>query len=341
MVPEPHDDGQYGISLVTQRDRGRLSAAHAATSALAAQLAAIQHDASLVEPGSFVARDVTLQHLRSQIACLDELIAAANPGEQQRLSNLKRDALRAISLLQEADAQLFAAYRHQIREGTLSPSAFRALLHGCALPNLPETWTDPPRYDHLDRLLDGILQIDAPPSSLFPIGPEMIPYQATPLRILLDMADRLALTPDDVFYDLGAGLGRVVFGMALMSPGHMKGVEVEPAYVEYAQQRAQELNLGRVSFVNADVRALDYADGTVFFLYTPFKGATLRHVLALLRVQARRHRIRVCTYGPGTLEVQDEDWLTSDDDPERDIHYVTIFESTWPRRRIPVARHRL
>ncbi len=308
---------------------------------LTAQLATIRKDASLVEPGSFVARELTLQKLRSQIVRLDELTAAANPDEQQWLSTLKWDILRATSLLHQADAQLFAAYRHQIQEGTLSPAAFCALLQDCALPNLPETWTDPPRYDHLDRLLDGILQIDAPPPPLHPVGPEMIPYQATPLRILLDVVDRLALTADDVFYDLGAGIGRVVFGMALMSPGQIKGVEVEPAYVEYAQQRAQELNLARVSFVNADAQALDYADGTLFFLYTPFKGATLRHVLALLRAQARRRRIRVCTYGPGTLVVQDEDWLTSDDDPERDIHYVTIFESTQRRRRIPVARHRL
>lgn len=231
-------------------------------------------------------------------------------------------------------------YRHQIREGTLSPAAFCALLHSYALPNLPETWSDPPRYDQLDRLLDEILQIDALPPPLYPIGSEMIPYQATPLRILLDLVERLALTPDDVFYDLGAGIGRVVFGMALMSAGHMKGVEVEPAYVEYARHRAQDLNLAQVFFINADARAMDYADGTVFFLYTPFKGATLRRVLALLRSQARTRQIRVCTYGPGTLEVQDQDWLTSDDAPERDIHYVTIFESIRLRRRAPVARYR-
>ncbi len=257
------------------------------------------------------------------------------------MTHLKPDTLPATSLPRQADEQLFADYRHQIREGTLSPAAFCALLHSCPLPNLPETWSDPPRYDQLDRLLDGILQIDAPPPPIYPIEPEMVPYQTTPLRILLDMVDRLALAEDNVFYDLGSGLGRVVFGMALMSKGQMKGVEVDPAYVEYARHRAQELNLAQVSFVNADARAIDYTDGSIFFLYTPFKGATLRRVLALLRAQARTRPIRVCTYGPGTLEVQDQDWLTSDDDPERDIHYVTIFKSIRTQRRILVApRHR-
>lgn len=278
-------------------------------------------------------------NLKSQIGRLEELIASADPG-QQRMSHPKRDTLRAGSPLRWADVQLFADHRRRIREGALSPAAFCALLHSYRLPNLPETWSDPPRYDQLDTLLDGILQIDATPPPTYLVGPEMVPYQTTPLRILLDMVDRLALTPDDVFYDLGSGLGRVVFGMALMSVGQMRGVEVEPAYVEYARHRAQELNLAQVSFVNADARAMDYTDGTVFFLYTPFKGATLRSVLALLRAQARTRPIRVCTYGPGTLEVQDQDWLASDDDPERDIHYVTLFKSTRPRRRISVARPR-
>ncbi len=155
------------------------------------------------------------------------------------------------------------------------------------------------------------------------------------------MADRLALSSDDVLYDLGAGLGRVVFILALASAGHMKGVEVEPAFVDDARRRARDLNLARVSFINADARQVDYADGTVFFLYTPFKGSILRRVLALLRAQARQRRIRVCTYGPGTLEIQDQDWLTSDDDPENDVHYVTIFESTQaPRRPVALRRSR-
>jgi SAM-dependent methyltransferase len=235
---------------------------------------------------------------------------------------------------------LVPALRSRIQAGTLGPVVFRALLHRLALPSEAETWHDPPRYDHLDRVLDGILQIAAPPPPRMELSPEMIPYQATPARILLDMAERLELAPDDVFYDLGSGLGRVVLGMALMSMGHIKGVEIEPAYAEYARERAADLNFRQVSFVEADARFVDYADGTVFFLYTPFKGTTLRHVLSLLRAHSRTRPIRVCTYGPGTLEVQDQDWLRSDDDPERDIHYVTIFDSIRPRHRRPPTRRR-
>lgn len=236
---------------------------------------------------------------------------------------------------------LFADYRRRIQEGMLTPADFRALLSGYITPDVPEIWSDPPRYDQLDTLIDGLFQIEAPPEPLHAITAEMIPYQTTPMRLVLDMVDRLNLTSNDVVYDLGAGLGRVVLTVALLSSSRVIGVEVEPAYVAAAQQRAHALGLSRVSFIAADARAVDYGDGTVFFLYTPFKGTILRRVLALLRVQARTHQIRVCTYGPGTLEVQDQDWLTSDDDPERDIHHITIFVSKRASSRMAMIRRRL
>lgn len=235
---------------------------------------------------------------------------------------------------------LIADYRRRIQEGTLTSADFRALLRDCITPDVPEIWSDPPRYDLLDTLVDRLFQIEAPPQPLHAITPEMIPYQTTPARLVLDMVDRLNLTSNDVVYDLGAGLGRVVFTVALLSSGQVKGVEVEPAYVAVAQQRAHALGLTRVSFIDADARAADYGDGTVFFLYTPFKGTILRRVLALLQAQARTHQIRLCTYGPGTLEVQDQGWLTSDDDPERDIHHITIFASKRASRRMSVMRRR-
>lgn len=230
--------------------------------------------------------------------------------------------------------------RRRIQEGALNPADFRAFMQQYITPDTPEAWSDPPRYDRADACLDALLQFQAPPDPLVPITSEMIPYQTTPVRLILEMVDRLALTSDDVVYDLGAGLGRVVFAVALLSTSTIKGVEIEPAYVEYARQHADKMKLTTVSFIHADARVVDYTDGTVFFLYTPFKGTILRRVLALLRAQARAQRIRLCTYGPGTLEVQDQDWLTSDDDPEHDIHHVTIFNSTQKARRAPVMHRR-
>ncbi len=184
---------------------------------LTARNAALAHDPSLVDPVSFAARD----DLSQEIERLDNLIADSHPGQQRRLWGLRQEALRARNLLDEAHKHFFAVYRRQIRENLLTPSEFRALLQRYTLPGPAEAWSDPPRYDLLDTLVDGLLQIDVPPQTQLPVEPEMIPYQATPARIVLDMADRLALSSDDVLYDLGAGLGRVVFILALASAGHM------------------------------------------------------------------------------------------------------------------------
>lgn len=300
------------------------------------QNGALTPDPLRVDPASFA----THHSLTLEIERIDGLIDDMAPREQQRLWALRQNAVWARTRLDQAHERIFAVYRRRIRENTLTPEAFRALLGTYATPARQETWSDPPPYDHLDKLVDRFLSIDSPPPTQRPVEAEMVPYQATPVRIVLDMASRLALSPGDVFYDLGAGIGRVVFVMALASAGQMKGVEVERAYVEFAQDRARDLKLAQVTFINADARAVDYTDGTVFFLYTPFKRTILRSVLTLLRAQAGTRPIRICSYGPGTLEIQDQDWLTSADDPDRDVHHVTIFESRRPLRSSMVRRWR-
>jgi hypothetical protein len=63
-------------------------------------------------------------------------------------------------------------------------------------------------------------------------------------------------------------------------------------------------------FVQGDARAADLSDGTVFYLYTPFTGTILRDVLNLLRDEAVRREIRICTFGLCTPAVAEEQWLS-------------------------------
>jgi hypothetical protein len=65
--------------------------------------------------------------------------------------------------------------------------------------------------------------------------------------------------------------------------------------------------------VNLDAREADYAGGTVFFMFTPFVGSMLQAVLDRLYREAKRRPIRVCTFGPCTLEVAKQPWLKSMD----------------------------
>jgi hypothetical protein len=103
----------------------------------------------------------------------------------------------------------------------------------------------------------------------------------------------------------------MVFLVHLLSGVTARGVEFEPAFCAYARRCAEALGLSNVSFLNLDARDADLADGTVFFMFTPFRGTMLRCVLDKLRRQARERRISLCTFGPCTVSVAEEPWLDS------------------------------
>ena len=297
-------------------------------SEIQAAIVPIEQDHSLEEATNFMGRASAQCHLEEHVfSRIEHLLARADKGDKKKLRALKRQALRLQALLDQANAQLFASFRTQITTGAYSTAQLRQTLRGYSERVDREEWDDPPRYDDLDTFVDGLLQIETLPRAQRQPDPQMVGYQPTPARIVLDMVERLGLASDDVFYDLGSGLGRVVILVGLLSGSRAKGIEFEPAYCGYAQRHAAALGLSHVAFVNADAREVKYADGTVFFLYTPFKGTILQRVMELLHYEARTRRIRVCTYGPGALDILDQDWLASVDPREPDIHQVTIFES--------------
>ncbi|MBA3944145.1 MAG: hypothetical protein H0X37_06225 [Herpetosiphonaceae bacterium] len=295
---------------------------------LQAQIVAIEHEQSLTEVTNLVAREAarTVLDLRV-IHRIEYLLRGADKGEKKRLRALKRQALRSHDRLGQINEQFFVTYRQQITSRVYAPAAVRQRLCGYAEPGEHEVWSDPPRYDALDTFIDGILQIPVLPRAQRRPEPEMVYYQPTPARIVLDMVDRLALSAQDVVYDLGSGLGRVVNIVALVSEAKSIGVEFEPAYAAQAECCARELGLARAHFINADAREVSYGDGTVFFLYTPFKGIILQRVVELLCDEAAKRRIRVCTYGPGTLDMVQQEWLVSVDADEPSVDHVAIFES--------------
>jgi SAM-dependent methyltransferase len=193
-----------------------------------------------------------------------------------------------------------------IRQGDFTPASLRAELERYREPALPGM---PLAHDSLDALVDGILDVPALPTVDFPWEAEMVGYRAAPARVILDLVDRLALGSGDVFYDLGAGLGRTAILAHLLSGALARGVEIVPAYCRQAARSAQALGLADVRFICADARHVDYLDGTVFFLFTPFMGTMMQAVLEKLRQAAQTHPIRICTCGACALEVGLQPWL--------------------------------
>jgi hypothetical protein len=258
-----------------------------------------------------------------QITLAEEVARARERHEDVR--QLRRQAEALKRKLERLDRQLFARVRANIRSGRYTAAGLRAEL-GAFTDYSPD---QRPRYhfrrDALDVLIDGVLRLEAAhvPRVAAPREADMIHLEPTPARAILDLVDHAGLTPVDVFYDLGSGLGQVVFLVHLLTGVRARGIEIEPAYCEYAQRTADDLRLTNVEFINADVRDADMTDGTVFFLFTPFKGAMLQSVLARLEGVAQRHPISVCTYGPCTPHVALQRWLRPTD-PAAASHEFTL-----------------
>ncbi|OOG49059.1 class I SAM-dependent methyltransferase [Rhodanobacter sp. C01] len=181
------------------------------------------------------------------------------------------------------------------------------------------------RYDYLDELVSGILQLDQPDDEAIEVAPEMVFYQPTPARVIFDLIERLELTGQDVLIDLGSGLGHLPLLAAICTSASCIGIELEAVYVDCAQSSAHALNLTRVTFIQQDARAADLSSGTVFYLYTPFTGTILRAVLDSLRHEASSRAIRVCAFGPCVQAVATEPWLQAIEPQE--AHRAAIFRS--------------
>ena len=164
-------------------------------------------------------------------------------------------------------------------------------------------------YNELDLLVNGIMTYHQLPEETRKPEPEMVFYQKTPARIILEIIRRAEFTPQDVFYDLGSGMGQAVMLVHLLTGVVSKGVEFEPAFCKYASTIAAELQLPDVEFINNDARRVDYATGTVFFMYTPFEGFMLQDVLGILKTESKKRKIKLFTYGPCSFAVAQQPWL--------------------------------
>lgn len=258
------------------------------------QLELVEKDASLREETNFVARAELLEWLETYQLDLPDKDYAL----WQRVEKLRTE-------LQEIDHLLFRKLRMDIRNGDCRKSAFKTRVEEYVEVEGAELG-----YDHLDVFINRLFSDRDMPAPTRELEPGMIEYHKTPARLVFEWVKEIGFAEDDVFFDLGCGLGQVVLLMNLLTGIPARGVEVEPAFCDYAWNSAAELGLGDVYFSAADARSADYRTGTVFFLYTPFMGGMLEEVLGRLKKESQRRPIRIIGYGPCTEVLSRQDWLT-------------------------------
>lgn len=146
-----------------------------------------------------------------------------------------------------------------------------------------------------DQAMEEHLGLAGPlPPSTSP-GKNLIGHHTSSIAAIVRMAIEVPITADDVFIDLGAGFGKVVASVNLITGARCRGIELQPSLVDRA--RVETARLDGVSFTCDDARNADISDGTVFFLYLPFTGLVLRDVLVRVREVAARRDITIATLG--------------------------------------------
>jgi hypothetical protein len=187
--------------------------------------------------------------------------------------------------------------RQRIADGAHDRRAFRAAL--LAVPR-----------DARDTWVDRVLGLGALPAD----GPELprgcVPYVPCGVDALIELVDRAQVGPDDVFVDVGSGVGRAMALVHLLSGAAAVGIEIQPELVEAARDVARRVS-PRIANVRGD--AVELAGrvviGSVFFLYCPFSGERLTQVLADLEAIAQTRPIRVCCVD---LPLPACDWLAAE-----------------------------
>jgi hypothetical protein len=253
--------------------------------------------------GGFDARAEAAEAL--EIHALDRLeILAAQGCDAGGLEPLRTRAVDLRARLEAAQLRTLGRLRARIRAGRYTRPGLRRLLerHG-------GTAGAPGTYDGMDLLLQGLLGHGEPAEPRAALEAGMVAYQPTPARAILDLVDRAAIGPGDLLVDLGSGLGQVALLSALLCGARARGVELEPAYVDCARRCAAGLNLHGVEFIQADAREAPLDGGSVYYLFTPFRGPLLGAVLGRLGAEARQRPIKLCTYGPCTEMVSTQTWL--------------------------------
>jgi len=217
------------------------------------------------------------------------------------------------SALQDAANQV----RTDLLSNRLTPVAFGAKLND--IPPLER-----------DGWLDLLCELEEIPSDDPALPRGCAPYLPCPAATVLETVQRAGVTSNDVFVDVGCGLGRTIFLAHLLTGAGCIGLEIQPALVEAARARAARLNLERTSFVAGDATELvrRVVLGTVFFFYCPFDRERFQRILDDLEGIARTRQIRVCCVHMPPIE---RPWLVRvpSTSVELDVYQSTLpFDST-------------
>jgi hypothetical protein len=284
-------------------------------------LGALEQDQSLNDDDNLTGRFLALKRLDFVVDAY-RLRASEQPASEQlqRVRALQADLLRR-------DQALFERVRAGITAGAVTRRQLRTLFEDSGIYRPGDKACLHWRGEAADALAAGLFRSDLPPQRWNGGDSEMIHYEPAPVGALLELVDRVPLTSADRFVDVGSGLGQVVLLVHLLTGVEAVGLEVMPAYVEQAKREAAALCINGVTFKHGDARNANLCSGTIYFLFSPFRGQMLQTVLKRLRDEAMARQLTICSIGPCTIPIAAENWLTIEEPDMNHDFRLAVFHS--------------
>jgi len=115
--------------------------------------------------------------------------------------------------------------------------------------------------------------------------PDSVHYEAPDYVRLWLTIRHLVLRSEDVVYEVGCGMGRVLCIFARRRVRRVIGIEICPELAKIASQNASRVRGSKspVEVRVADAADTSYDEGTIYFFFNPFGAETLACVLEQIR----------------------------------------------------------
>ena len=210
-----------------------------------------------------------------------------------RLAARLRSVSTSVSNSYSENLEILAAtQRLALRTGCFNRHHFRAALEKLVAQDRAH------ESSAADSFLDEFLKL--PPIGWVSLPErECQPYIPLPAQKLLELVNVAKIGAHDTFFDLGSGLGRVLFTVHLLTEAHCIGIERNPALVAMASEAAKGLGVSKqVKTLEQDIGDADYQSASVIFAYAPCFGKTWRRCADKLIHTARSSPLTIITFGP-------------------------------------------
>jgi precorrin-6B methylase 2 len=100
---------------------------------------------------------------------------------------------------------------------------------------------------------------------------------------------------EDIVFDIGCGVGRILCVFARRQIRKCVGIEISTEYAQRARQNAKRLK-GRkapIEILVTDAAEADYSEGTIYCLFNPFGTKTLQVVLEQIHESVKKYPRRI------------------------------------------------